>query len=85
MFYRVYFLSGRVDTVQYIQADIVLRISGARWIGGTVDTIHKDISAASRQKGLTTSHLYIQLDPFALKLTISAVERENAQPKDSLE
>ena len=26
------------------------------------------ISSASRQKGLPTSHLYIQLDPFALKL-----------------
>ena len=27
------------------------------------------ISSASRQKGLSTSHLYTQLDPFALKLT----------------
>ena len=31
------------------------------------------ISSTSRQKGLSTSHLYIQLDPFALKLTICNV------------
>ena len=33
-----------------------------------------NISSASMQKGLSTSHLYTQFDPFALKLTISALE-----------
>ena len=31
--------------------------------------VHQITSSASRQKGLSTSHLYIQLDPFAMKLT----------------
>ena len=29
--------------------------------------------SAPRQKGVTTSHLYTQLDPFALKLTMCAL------------
>ena len=36
--------------------------------------IMKNILSVSRQKGLSTNHLYIQLDPFALKLTIYMVQ-----------
>ena len=45
-------------------------------------TVHRLSRSTSRKKGLTTSHMHTQINPFALKLTSSPLQDEACTKAD---